>query len=402
MNMLLSNPSDEPAPIVDKELNNKVEKVMMSSNTTKKTNGESRTSKKKSSTVDDDDIDDDIDACATTSNGGGGGGGGGGTKQGAEWEEVKKARNRINSQRTRERERSQIKSLEAERARLWLSNDAIKFQNQHYREAIGRILEVREMQRKGGGGGGVSSNNNNNNNGVGLSSSNSSSIANNSSAQQLAALQGQGCGNPNTVASMQAMRQQGMMNGKNGLGGDPNQHHGGLFGSSRGLPTSTPNFNGLSDADLLARHQATTLEMQNMMRQQAGAMGGNIGSMGGLNGMNGMNGMNGNIGGMGGRMGVGNGNTSGVNGMNNMNGMNNPRGLGAPSNNPYGDVADNIRIRQLMMQHSANAGDFEPNGMLQQNNNNMTVGGESLEDNIGNGLSDADLLQMSKRQKFGF
>merc|ERR1712166_848873 len=80
------------------------------------------------------------DAGATTSNGGS-------TKQGAEWEEVKKARNRINSQRTRERERAQIKSLEAERARLWLSNDAIKFQNQHYREAIGRILEVREMQR---------------------------------------------------------------------------------------------------------------------------------------------------------------------------------------------------------------------------------------------------------------
>merc|ERR1712166_891632 len=96
-------------------------------------------------------------------------------------------------------------------------------------------------------------------------------------------------------------------------------------------------------------------EMQNMMRQQAGAMSGNIG---------GMNGMNGNIGGMGGRM---VGNNSSVNSMNNMNGMNNRLGgVGAPSNNPYGDVADNIRIRQLMMQHStaANAGDFEPNGML--------------------------------------
>jgi hypothetical protein len=397
MNMLLTIPLDEPAPVVDKDLDNKVEKAMMSSNTTKKNGGESKTSKKKSSIADDDD-DADFDAGATTSNGGG-------TKQGAEWEEVKKARNRINSQRTRERERAQIKSLEAERARLWLSNDAIKFQNQHYREAIGRILEVREMQRNGGG---VSSNNNN---GVGSSSSNSS-IANNSSAQQLAASLGQGGGNA-TVASMQAMRQQGMMNGMNGL--DPNQHHGGLFGSSRGLPTSTPNFNGLSDADLLARHQATTLEMQNMMRQQAGAMGGNIG---GLNGLNGMNGMNGNIGGMGGRM---VGNNPSVNSMNNMNGMNNRLGVvGAPSNNPYGDVSDNIRIRQLMMQHSAtaaNAGDFEPNGMLsslggggggqglsqqQNNNNNMTVGGESLEDDIGNGLSDADLLQISKRQKFGY
>merc|ERR1712166_977030 len=190
------------------------------------------------------------------------------------------------------------------------------------------------------------------------------------------------------------------------------------MGSSRGLPTSTPNFNGLSDADLLARHQATTLEMQNMMRQQAGAMSGNIGGLNGLNGLNGINGVNGNIGGMGGRM---VGNNSSVNSMNNMNGMNNRLGgVGAPSNNPYGDVADNIRIRQLMMQHStaANAGDFEPNGMLsslgggggggqglsqqQNNNNNMTVGGESLEENIGKGLSDADLLQMSKRQRFGY
>merc|ERR1712195_403578 len=96
------------------------------------------------------------------------------------------------------------------------------------------------------------------------------------------------------------------------------------------------------------------------------------------------------------------GNNSSVNSINNMNGMNNRLGgVGAPSNNPYGDVADNIRIRQLMMQHStaANAGDFEPNGMLsslgggqglsqqQNNNNNMTVGGELLEENIGKGLS---------------
>lgn len=63
------------------------------------------------------------------------------------WDEVKKARNRINSQRTRERERSQIDSLEAERARLWLSNDAIRYQNKHFREAIQKINEVRSNQR---------------------------------------------------------------------------------------------------------------------------------------------------------------------------------------------------------------------------------------------------------------
>jgi len=60
------------------------------------------------------------------------------------WEDVKKARNRINSQRTRERERAQMESLEAERERLWLSNDAIRFQNGHFRQAI---HQVRELQR---------------------------------------------------------------------------------------------------------------------------------------------------------------------------------------------------------------------------------------------------------------
>ena len=64
-----------------------------------------------------------------------------------EWEEVKKARNRIISQRIRERERSQIANLEAERARLWLSNDAIQFQNRHFREVIAKILQVRETKR---------------------------------------------------------------------------------------------------------------------------------------------------------------------------------------------------------------------------------------------------------------
>jgi hypothetical protein len=57
------------------------------------------------------------------------------------WNEVKKARNRINSQRTRERERVQIDMLEAEKTRLWLSNDAIKYQCKHMRDAIIQIRE---------------------------------------------------------------------------------------------------------------------------------------------------------------------------------------------------------------------------------------------------------------------
>jgi len=310
-------------------------------------------------------------------------------KQGAEWEEVKKARNRINSQRTRERERSSIKSLEAERSRLWLSNDAIKFQNQHYRDTIARILEVRDMNRNGGPSNGV--------NGI------DGDLLTNSSAATTC------------VAGLDPL--------------GTHMAHGGLFGSSRlSLQTSAvPNFDGLSDADLLARHQATTLEMQNMMRQQ-GSMGGNIGGTGGLN-------MN-NIG-MCGRMG-----TNSSTGMNNMNGMNNPRGLGvgvgvgvgAPLSAPYNDVADNIRIRQLMLQHSATAGDFEPKGILSSiggapglSQTNMiggavsTINSELLEDTNGifnglggsfcgvgglgditNGISDADILQMSKRQKHGF
>ena len=59
-----------------------------------------------------------------------------------QWEELQRARNRLNSKRTRERERSQIDHLESEKARLWVSNDAIKFQNAQYREAIARVREV--------------------------------------------------------------------------------------------------------------------------------------------------------------------------------------------------------------------------------------------------------------------
>ena len=60
----------------------------------------------------------------------------------SQWDELKRARNRINSQRTRERERLQIETLETEKSRLWLSNDAIKYQNRHLRQAIAQIREL--------------------------------------------------------------------------------------------------------------------------------------------------------------------------------------------------------------------------------------------------------------------
>lgn len=66
------------------------------------------------------------------------------------WEDVKKARNRINSQRTRERERVQIESLESEKTRLSLSNDALRFQNRHFRDAIQQISRVRCIRRESG------------------------------------------------------------------------------------------------------------------------------------------------------------------------------------------------------------------------------------------------------------
>jgi hypothetical protein len=64
-----------------------------------------------------------------------------------QWEDVKKARNRINSQRTREREKFQLDSLEAEKTRLTLSNDALIFQNNHFRESIRQITEVQKRRR---------------------------------------------------------------------------------------------------------------------------------------------------------------------------------------------------------------------------------------------------------------
>mmetsp|Transcript_41554 Transcript_41554/g.45102 ORF Transcript_41554/g.45102 Transcript_41554/m.45102 type:complete len:175 (-) Transcript_41554:85-609(-) len=132
------------------------------------------------------------------------------------WEEAKKTRNRLNSQRTRNNEQAYIKSLEAERCSLWLSNDALKFQNQHYRDMIARIVHEAEVR----------DNMNRNNNGKVADSSNSNS---NSMNEDNDVLQIQ-----NTTSA------------------------------------AIPNYIALSDPDLLARHQA----LQNMIRQQA-AIGGN-------------------------------------------------------------------------------------------------------------------------------
>ena len=330
-----------------------------------------------------------------------------------EWEEVKKVRNRINSQRTRERERSQIKSFEAERACLWLSNDAIKFQNRHFRETIAQILKVRDLKRSRAATNGAM--------GGGMESS-ASSVASSALAASLGAAGGLVGGSPMSMP-MQMRHNPGMVGSLGGV--DPlGSAHGGLFQSSR-LPASVTNFNDLSDADLLARHQATTLEMQNMMRQQ-GAMerlGGGGSGMGGLN----MS-LNGNthpgIGRMVGSS-VGAPSSRGMNSMN-MNGMN-------PAPASYSDVADNIRIRQLMLQHSAAAGDFEPKGLISSigaqgpivsdslgngnggddssngNGNNLPFVGGGVGGGLGglgdlggiSGVSD-DILQMSKRQKFGY
>lgn len=335
-----------------------------------------------------------------------------------EWEEVKKARNRINSQRTRERERSQIKSLEAERACLWLSNDAIKFQNRHFRETIAQILKVRDLKRSRAATNGAM--------GGGMGSS-ASSVTSSALAASLGAAGGL-VGGSSMSMPMQMRHNPGMVGSLGGV--DPlGSAHGGLFQSSR-LPASVTNFNGLSDADLLARHQATTLEMQNMMRQQ-GAMerlGGGGNGMGGLNmSLNGNTHTHPGIGRMVGSS-VGNPSSRGMNGMN-MNGMN---GMN-PTPASYSDVADNIRIRQLMMQHSAAAGDFEPKGLISSigaqgpivsdslgngnggddssngNGNNLPFVGGGVGGGLGglgdlggiSGVSD-DILQMSKRQKFGY
>jgi len=304
-----------------------------------------------------------------------------------EWEEVKKARNRINSQRIRERERQQIANLEAERARLWLSNDAIRFQNRHFREIIAQILEVRELKRSRAmvAGGGI---------GLGVGGADASTAL-------LGAAMGGGAS-----MQMQAMRANAEMMGGlgGGLGGGLDAA-GLLNPAARLSAASVKSLSGLSDADLMARHQATTLEMQSMMRQQEAISG-----MGGLNAV----GLNSVAGGM------------------NINGMMNANAAAAAAS-PYADMAENLRIRQLMLQQSASGvGDLESrlnsfgntsnllgggtgngigglggaggddSGLAGGNNSGISALGAGTLGDLGGGLGDADLLQMSKRQKFGF
>ncbi len=266
-----------------------------------------------------------------------------------EWEEVKKARNRINSQRIRERERSQIANLEAERARLWLSNDAIQFQNRHFREVIAKILQVRETKRNR------------------AAMTGKMMGAPGPSSALAASLGGLGAG-----SSMLGMRQDMM----GGLAGGLDTS--GLFKNARLTGAASKSLSGLSDADLLARHQATSLEVQNMMRQQE-AMD-RFGAAGGMGGLGLNNGM--------------------------VNNMNNGMNMNAAS--PYADIAENIRIRQLMLQQSAGApGDgilsnplVNGGGNGNNNGNGLSLGQGALGD-LGNGMGDVDIFQMSKRQKFG-
>merc|ERR1712161_117368 len=75
--------------------------------------------------------------------------------------------NNNNSPQTRNKEQSSIKLLEAEVCQLWLSNDAIKFQNQYYRDTIARIRNTTNRIDSGEVDGNSSSNGvNENNNGA--------------------------------------------------------------------------------------------------------------------------------------------------------------------------------------------------------------------------------------------
>lgn len=282
-----------------------------------------------------------------------------------EWEEVKKARNRINSQRIRERERAQIANLEAERARLWLSNDAIKFQNRHFRDIIAKVIEVREMKRNRsampGGGMGIR--------GAGAPGPSSALAA------QLGGLGG------GPAMHMSLGMRQDMMGGRGG-GLDT------MFQNPRLAAASSKGLGSLSDADLLARHQVTSMEVQNMMRQQE------LDRYGPARGV-----------GMGGL------------------GLNNGMNMNAGAASPYGDIAENLRIRQLMLQQTGAPGDgllssiggggMGPSNPLgagtgldagSGNGGGLSLGGGGALGDLGGGIGgigDMDIFQMSKRQKFG-
>ena len=263
-----------------------------------------------------------------------------------EWEEVKKARNRINSQRIRERERAQIANLEAERARLWLSNDAIRFQNQHFREVISKVLEIREMKR------------------------NRAVFANGGMGML-------GAGAPAPSAALLG-----------GLGGASGMHMmgldaAGLLQNPRLNGAAGKSLGGLSDADLLARHQATSMDVQSMMRKQEAMAGVGMGGLGLNNGMN----------------------------------------MNAVAGAPFADMAESIRIRQLMLQQAGGASQADgilssiggagaPSGMGSGNvgdfgnggngNGLSSLGGGGFGDLGNGGMDNVDLFSMNKRQKLGF
>ncbi len=262
-----------------------------------------------------------------------------------EWEEVKKARNRINSQRIRERERAQIANLEAERARLWLSNDAIRFQNQHFRQVIAKILEIQEMKR----------------NRVAIANGGMGMLG--AGAPGPAALLG-GLGGASGGMHMMAGRAGGL-------------DAAGLFQNPRLAGAAGKGLRDLSDADLLARHQATTMEVQNIMRKQEAMAGVGMGGLGLNNGMN----------------------------------------MNAVAGSPYADMAESIRIRQLMLQQaggapadgllSANgmggAGNIRDFGSAGNTGNGLSaLGGGGFGDLGSSGMDNADLFAMNKRQKLGF
>ena len=60
-------------------------------------------------------------------------------EENANWQEIKRHRNRVNSQKTRNREREQMDQLQNQKTCLYLANTALQFQNQHMREAIQQV-----------------------------------------------------------------------------------------------------------------------------------------------------------------------------------------------------------------------------------------------------------------------
>lgn len=66
-----------------------------------------------------------------------------------QWTEVKRYRNRLSSKKTRDKERSLIKSLEREKERLHLSNTSLAYHNLHLREAI-KAIKTKLKSRQDG------------------------------------------------------------------------------------------------------------------------------------------------------------------------------------------------------------------------------------------------------------